>query len=227
MGKLSLGITYLLLLTCSLGAVSRERLFDRLFGLQGANSHRESISGSGSSLEQTRQIRELLPKLLKKYSCTSLLDAPCGDLNWIQGIELPIQKYIGVDIIRSLIARHKMRFLGPQYQFQQLDMVIDSLPQADCILCRDALVHLSFWEIKAVLKNFKRSGAKYLLTTNFMWRETNWDIPTGAWRPLNLTRAPFFFPQPLEVLYEGCTEGYGSFADKALVLWALSDIEIK
>ena len=48
----------------------------------------ESASGPGSSREGTAALRRELPRLLAELGCTSLLDAPCGDLCWLEGAEL-------------------------------------------------------------------------------------------------------------------------------------------
>jgi hypothetical protein len=39
-----------------------------------------------------------------------------------------------------------------------------------------------------------------------------------------LTLPPFNFPQPIEVITEGCTENDGRYADKSLMLWNISDL---
>jgi hypothetical protein len=45
-------------------------------------------------------------------------------------------------------------------------------------------------------------------------------------RMLNMEKFPFFFPKPIELIVEGCTEGNGEFADKSLGLWKLHDINL-
>jgi hypothetical protein len=44
---------------------------------------------------------------------------------------------------------------------------------------------------------------------------------TGDWRPINLERAPFNWPAPVELIVEECTESGGVFADKSLGLWRI------
>jgi hypothetical protein len=115
-------------------------------------------------------------------------------------------------------------FTDSQHRFLVLDLTRDDLPQADALLCRDCLVHLSFADIRRALANVLRSGIPYLMTTTFPGCEVNEDIVTGDWRPLNLTRPPFDFPPPLELLNEGCTEGGGLFADKSLAVWQTAKV---
>jgi hypothetical protein len=42
---------------------------------------------------------------------------------------------------------------------------------------------------------------------------------------LNLEQPPFNFPPPSDVLVEGCQEGGGAYADKALGLWAIETLK--
>ncbi len=187
----------------------------------------ESRSGDGSSLAQTATIREEIPRLLRELGVRTMLDAPCGDFNWMQHMPLPVHLYIGADIVEELIVNNQRRHGGMERCFKCLNLVKDPLPQTDLILCRDCLVHFNFTQAKRALLNFKRSGAKYLLTTTFTDREANIDLKgADIWRPVNLQRPPFNLPRPLRVINEGCTEGGGGFADKALGLWLLQELDL-
>jgi hypothetical protein len=142
----------------------------------------------------------------------------------MQHVRLPAQRYIGVDILRDVIAENERRHASTQKSFMRADLTRHPLPSADAILCRDLLTHLSFAEIFAVLANFKRSGATYLLTTTFTGHRPNRDSSDGVWRTLDLTAPPFNFPRAKMMINENCTEGGGSFADKSLGVWNLSEL---
>jgi hypothetical protein len=43
----------------------------------------ESVSGFGSTLEYTANLRNKLPELFGKFSIKTIFDAPCGDFNWM------------------------------------------------------------------------------------------------------------------------------------------------
>lgn len=184
----------------------------------------ESISGPGSSLLQTAEIRRSLPLLFASFEINSMLDAPCGDYNWLRHVDLKLEKYVGIDIVPSIIEQNRARYGSQNRKFFVSDVSADFLPQCDLILCRDCLVHLSFAEISSAILNFRNSGAKYLLTTTFPKTKVNLDIQTGDWRPLNFQLPPFNFPAPLELLNERCSEDNGKFADKSLGLWDISEI---
>lgn len=187
---------------------------------------RDSLSGSGSDLIQTAAIARELPRVIGELGIETMLDAPCGDFYWMRHVKLNLTKYVGVDVIRELVMRNAERFGGNGKLFMCLDVTTDKLPQVDLIFSRDMTVHLSTNDAIAALKNFKRSKSEYLLTTTFPATEVNEDILTGEWRPLNLQRAPFNFPEPLRLNNERCTEDGGKYPDKSLGLWRLSDLPL-
>ncbi|MCF4129875.1 class I SAM-dependent methyltransferase (plasmid) [Methylobacterium sp. SyP6R] len=180
-----------------------------------------SASGLGSEAGATRAIRDGLPGLLDGLGVATLLDAPCGDAGWIVGVDLGAIRYVGVDIVPDLIARNRTEH-PPGFEFRVADITRDTLPEADAILCRDGLVHLSFSNIDGALANFRRSGARWLVTTTFTQWQANRDCEDGDWRALNFERAPFAWGPPLRLLDERCEEGGGGWRDKSLAVWDLA-----
>jgi SAM-dependent methyltransferase len=163
----------------------------------------ESASGSGSSLRGTTDLRTNLPPLLARHHVKRFLDAPCGDLNWMKEVPLPVEHYIGADIVPELVDHLRRTYAGPHREFIVADICTDPLPKVDVIMCRDCLIHLPFRKVKAALANFRRSGSTYLLANHDYFVRTNEDIPTGRYRPLNLTVAPFSIGDPIEVIADG------------------------
>ena len=184
----------------------------------------ESVSGPGSSLTRTAKLRRELPALLQEVGARTLLDAPCGDFNWMKDTPLGVEQYIGADIISDLIARNRELYGNSQTQFLLLDLTRDKLPRADVILCRDCLIHFSYRHIAAAIKNFKRSGSTYLLTNSYPAWTRNENIRTGDFRHLNLTLPPFNFPPPIRQIQEKPPEEEAQFFGKILGLWKLSDL---
>lgn len=184
----------------------------------------ESVSGLGSSLEQTGEIIKLLPGVLTKYNIKSILDIPCGDFNWMRQINLDGIFYTGADIVKELIDTNNQKYAADNRRFLHLNLIEDEFEEHDLVFCRDCLVHLSFEDIFSSLKNIKNSSSKYFITTTFTEQKENKNIHTGGWRPLNFQKAPFNFPEPLYLLNEKCTEADGMFIDKSLGLWKVEDI---
>lgn len=183
----------------------------------------ESRSGEGSSLFQTRIIREELPRLLNDLGVRHFLDVPCGDWNWMCHVDLGDIHYTGGDIVQTIIDRNNEIHGNERRKFAYLNIITGPLPKADLIFCRDCLVHLNFADGLAALEQFRKSGAKWLLTTTFTNRVGNEDLYEGSvWRPLNLEKAPYNLPKAERYINEGCTEGDNMYGDKCLALWLLA-----
>ena len=189
----------------------------------------ESVSGVGSSLHETRSIREKLPQLFKLLGISSMVDAPCGDFHWMHELDYTFQLYVGVELVPDLVARNREMVTKPFHFFEIADITNAILPKVDAIFCRDCLVHLSNRLVTRALDNFARSGSRYLITTHFvdagdseLNSRMNDDIGVGKWRPVSLTRAPFGLTDPIAILDE---ESKNRFArGKCLGVWRLADI---
>lgn len=183
----------------------------------------ESKSGPGSQIGSTEKIRKSLPKLFKKYGIKSVLDAPCGDYNWMKSVDKTGIKYIGGDIVDKIIRTNNKNYKDENTSFRVMDITSNKIPQVDLIICRDCLQHLSHKNVKKALKNFKDSGSKYLLVTNYPWTLDNYDIKNGDFNPLNLLEKPFELPAPIEKIKELNRDG--NCPDKYLYLYKLEDID--
>lgn len=208
----------------------RDALRDRLFGtahrrevfsrIHAGNlwGDRESVSGGGSNLEATANLRGQLPEVLRRFGVRSVLDAPCGDFLWMQHVVDALDSYVGVDIVPNLVTRNQESFGGGKTSFLCADITTDPLPRADLVLCRDCFIHLPTRLIIKALANFSRSGARYVLLTNSARVPAYRDIPVGSFREIDFRQPPFNFPEPLSTITED-----GS-ATRELSLWAIADL---
>jgi SAM-dependent methyltransferase len=159
----------------------------------------ETLSGVGSELGRTVQVRTWLPALLQQLQVRSLLDAGCGDFNWMQHVDLEGVHYTGVDLVPALVEQLQQLHGGPGREFYQADICTDWMPQADLVLCRTVLFHLCHEHALQALRNLQTRGAWLLATTYPDW-PANDDITDGDWRRVNLCRPPYDLPAP-EALY--------------------------
>lgn len=157
----------------------------------------ETMSGVGSRLDATVNLRTQLPLLLEQFEIKSILDAPCGDHNWFRLIERGDIKYIGVDIVEELVEQNRQKYSDQNTDFIQLDITRDPLPAADLLICRDLLAHLSFKDIGRIFENILNTDIKYLFFTHHHECNGNNDIRSGGYRTLNLELFPFDFPKPI------------------------------
>jgi SAM-dependent methyltransferase len=202
---------------------SREKIFTDIYINQGWGGG-ETISGDGSTIENTIGIRDQLLKFFEYYSVRSIVDAPCGDYNWFGQSNIMLDNYIGLDIVEDLINKNSSTYGDENHKFYCKDICTDDIPRVDLILCRDCLMHLSNRESLQAIRNFKRSGSKYLLITTNPNNPTNTNIQTGTFRHLNMTKQPFNFSAPISLVNERDTRFGGMYSDKSLGLWLLEDI---
>jgi hypothetical protein len=194
---------------------SRREVFDEIYARHKWGG--DSRSGKGSGMERTFRVRAALPGLLDELGVTSMLDVPCGEHDWLATVDLRGCDYIGCDIVADLIERNRRKY--PERRFEVLDLCEARPPDADLVLCRDLLVHLSFADIERALGNLLGVQGRYLLCTTFPGVETNQDSVTGKHRRLNMTRPPFDWPRPSRLIEEGTeTE---QVHGKCLGLWEL------
>ena len=170
-------------------------------------SSNESVSGYGSELKNTINIEKEIINIIKKYQIKSILDAPCGDFNWVKNILDKELSYIGGDIVQEIIDNNIRKFKSNNIKFIKLDITDESLPDSDLMICRDCLIHLSFQSIKLFFENFRKSNINYLLLTTYKMKDTtkeidNLDIPDGEYREIDLSKPPFYLPKPLEEILD-------------------------
>jgi hypothetical protein len=185
----------------------------------------ESSSGPGSGVFVAAVLNRVLPQLCRAYRVETLLDAPCGDFNWMKEMDLPIRHYIGVDVVAAVIDKNNLRYGNDQRRFQLADITQDDLPESDLVLCRDGLVHLVADDALAALRRF-RDSSRLVLTTTFYALEKNIPGSTGGWRPINLQLEPFSLPPPIAIIPERSFDPARPHSDKSLGLWDLSTLEL-
>lgn len=214
-------ILFILLMSTSLThCESLEQVFTNIYNNPPWGGGKETVSGGGSTLSATTNIRLIIPKLFKEFGIKKVLDAPCGDFNWMSSIDLSdLEHYIGVDIVHDLIEKNKDKYETNNISFFQKNLAEDNLPDVDLIFCRDLFIHLKYEDIFKTLKNFKKNSAKYLLVSTYAIPENKDRKEAGAqYRPINLLLPPFNFPEPLRLIEDS------KRSKKYLGLWQCSDI---
>lgn len=158
----------------------------------------DSVSGTGSTLSSTANLRATLPSIFNTIGAKKIFDAPCGDFNWMRHV---IQSgdidYIGGDIVSQLIDNNTEMYQAERTRFVLTNIIEDDFPKVDLWICRDCLIHFSFDDILATFENFARSEIDYILTTTHINRSgfRNMNIRTGDARMIDLFSEPFLLPK--------------------------------
>lgn len=206
------------------GATQHEKIFTPKYGVRRLKDPvNRSYSGPGSTMKRTLALREALPALLDEIQCEVMIDAPCGDFKWMQHVNLPVKRYIGVDVIRQLVKMNSSKYGNEKRSFIHLNLIEDVLPKADVVFNRDMMIHLSYADIAKMIDRLKQSKCTYFLTSHFPEQSSNRDIQTGDWRPINLEIAPFNFPAPIAIIDEKYTVNM-AYTDKCMALWKITDL---
>jgi hypothetical protein len=187
---------------------------------------KESVSGKGSDLTATGNVRNHLPIIFKTLDIKTILDAPCGDFWWMRKVDFSkIDSYIGIDIVQKMIDKNNKLYGKSNIHFMCKNLVTaEDLPRVDLIICRDLFNHLPFAEIKTILTNFKRSGSQYILLSTYAKTKKNRDrkVVNTYGRHVNFQLPPFNFPKPLLLI----DEQYKNKPVKYCGLWQIESLPI-
>lgn len=179
-------------------SIATQEVFERIWKTRRWASDGVHRSGTGTSLGYTANLRRELPTVIARYGIKSVFDAPCGDLNWMQTVDLrPGVQYLGGDIVPEIVAANRAAF--PNRQFRHVDITEDPLPDVDLWLCRFCFCHLSYADIAKALRKYLASSVKFVMFTSHPAVE-NTDIETGGFRMLNMRAPPFAFGPPIEAI---------------------------
>jgi 2-polyprenyl-3-methyl-5-hydroxy-6-metoxy-1,4-benzoquinol methylase len=182
-----------------------------------------SKSGPGSDFSATFRVIEPLKKLLRELQCKCLVDIGCGDFNWMQQVVAnETFRYIGCDVVRSVIDENIERYQTETVTFRHLNACEEPIPSGDVIICREVLFHLSFDDIARLIKNVRSSStASYFIATLDTSTWFNSNIQSGDFRFVNLLIRPFCFPKPLMTISDNAMR-----AGRTLAVWQISQLPI-
>jgi SAM-dependent methyltransferase len=179
----------------AIDAVNRQRLtntFNRIYaeGVWGRDSSGKGVSGTGSTLEITREYRAYIEDFMKKQGIRSVVDAGCGDWSFSSAMNWRDASYLGVDIASDVIAAVRNKHEKGTIKFQVGD-ITDELPAADLLISKDVLQHLSNDLVHRFIRNnLKKGKYKWAILTNDRGRE-NRDVAIGGYRAIDLAAPPF------------------------------------
>lgn len=203
---------YICLLVCLKvsAETESERAFSAIYqeGAWGRNAQGEAISGGGSTLLEGRPFIEYVQDFLDHSADVhSIVDIGCGDWVLAREIRWGQREYLGTDVVKSVVLKNQLAFGTNTVRFAHLDGVVDEIPSADLLICKDVFMHLPNSFIFTLLPKFKQS--KYCILVYDVMPETlakkkkrrkNSDTYAGGYRTLDLTLAPFFL-HPIKTSY--------------------------
>jgi len=166
--------------------------FNRIYaeGTWGRDVAGKGTSGTGSTLEITREYRAYLEDFIKTHHIKSVVDAGCGDWTFSSAIDWNGASYLGVDIASDVIATVRAKHEKATIKFQVGD-ITDDLPAADLLISKDVLQHLSNELVHNFIENnLRKRKYKWVILTNDRGN-TNSDVESGGYRAIDLSAPPF------------------------------------
>ena len=174
---------------------STEDVFTNIYvnKIWGANQAGEGHSGCGSTLSATESYRYFLQNFFKAFDIHSVVDFGCGDWEFSRELDWDGIDYLGLDVVKHVIKHDQEQFSTEHIRFVHVDGLTAELPQADLLICKDVLQHLTNGDVKLFLKQLP--SFKYCLITNDVDPQTqttkNSNSPRGGYRWLDLTQPPY------------------------------------
>ena len=166
--------------------------FNRIYaeGIWGRDDTGKGTSGTGSTLEITREYRAYVEDFMKKHAVKSVVDAGCGDWSFSSAMDWGDASYLGVDIASDIVEADRKKYESDKIKFQVGD-ITEELPAADLLISKDVLQHLSNRLVqKFIENNLKKGKHKWVILTNDRGRG-NPDVSPGGYRAIDLAAPPF------------------------------------
>lgn len=166
--------------------------FNRIYteGVWGRDVAGKGTSGTGSTLEITREYRAYLQDFIRKNRVTSVVDAGSGDWSFSSTIDWAGASYLGVDIASDVIEAVREKHEKRNVKFRVGD-ITGELPGADLLISKDVLQHLPNELVHKFIRNNLRKGKyKWALLTNDRG-SGNLDTIPGGYRAIDLAAPPF------------------------------------
>ena len=166
-----------------------------------------SISGLGSSLPYTENIRKVLVDIIKQNGIKTIWDCSCGDWHWMKEIKDELPNYIGNDIVDRLVEINNETYGSDTIRFQCGDMLEElrklETMSIDLILCRHTLEHLPTDYAIDVVREIHRVSKHSLITSNL---NGNSEIDANGQnsRPIDLEKNEYFaiLGKPIQRYYD-------------------------
>ncbi|KAL7487657.1 hypothetical protein ACHAW6_013227 [Cyclotella cf. meneghiniana] len=165
-----------------------------------------SASGGGSYLGYNTQTSlRVIKETIEKFNVTSMIDIPCGDVNWIfeSFVTDSLPLYLGLDVANAVIEVNKRRFAHHKNKiFAFWDATECTLPKHklkeqptpfDLVHVRDVIQHMGLDRGIRFFCNVFKSGPRVLIATTFRYSH-NREIGEGDFYQNNLSKEPFSFP---------------------------------
>jgi SAM-dependent methyltransferase len=170
-----------------LGQLSVQEAFDEVYRKK-IWKRGASVSGPGSEGLPAERYVELVLEYASTHALRTVVDAGCGDFSVGSRLARIFERYTAFDVSPHIIETNKQRYadlIRQNVTFSVADMTSTTFPQADLILIRQVLQHLTNAQIELILKNLEGSNWRRALITEEIYDPThnstpNLDLPSHS-----------------------------------------------
>ena len=170
-------------------------------------------SGEGSRPEHNRVYIRFIEEFIRTRGVRSVLDMGCGDWQFSRLINWGDARYLGLDVVESVVQTNRERFARPGVEFRRYSGDPGDLPGADLLIAKDVVQHWSNASIQRwlpVIRNYR-----WALITNCVAPRRpftrNTDTTDGGFRELDLRKAPFNLRAKKVLTFTNHREGLARF----------------
>lgn len=140
-----------------------EQVFTEIYAKKrwgaGLHTHEDFCSGTGSADESIvsayiASITDIASR--EGFRGLTFVDLGCGDFRVGRRLLPLCSRYIGVDIVKSLVDRNARTYGNETTRFVHLDIVNDPLPDGDVCFVRQVMQHLSNEQVARLLDHLRK-----------------------------------------------------------------------
>lgn len=161
------------------------------------------LSGPGSLVQSSRPVIDFINQGVENQQIGSVLDLGCGDLTYISTIDHITNgavQYTGVDVSDYILKENENRYAW--FTGACMDITEPQVFDADLIVIKDILFHLTNDQITALFNNLAGSRFNFCIVTtmnNSSNAKRKLD-PRHSYANVNIRLAPFFRHRYLQAL---------------------------
>ncbi len=160
-------------------------------------------SGPGSLPHNAQPYVGFVKRLLRRGDVRTVVDVGCGDWQmWPSGTFDGIEKYVGYDVVESVVERNSAVYGSPRIEFHLADATRIRLPQADLLLCKEVLQHLPNQVAHTFLTNVLASFRTVVVCDDISMESSS------SWRRVVRRMLDLVIPPPVRVNMEIEPGGY-------------------
>ena len=156
------------------GEKDNRRFFDQVYR-RNFWAGKASRSGTGSEGAFGEQKVALLGTIIEEFRVARQLDIGCGDFHWMREVAPRLERYLGVDLVDSLVEQNEREHGSERVRFLRADLsklgperrLVTAAGPFDLVTALDVFGHMLNAEVDGLLDFILNdSGARLFLVSN-------------------------------------------------------------